>query len=147
MSGASASAHALELAERLMEEVREPFKIGSLELSIGVSVGIETIEPGDCDVERIMRRADLALYRAKRDGRNCHRVFDAQMEAEFQAKVALADELRAAIVAGDLLLHYQPIVSAESREVVGMEALRALAAPYPRLDIARCSFRLPRKWA
>lgn len=70
-----------------------------------------------------MSRADLALYRAKSDGRGTYRFFTETMDAEARTRVMLSSELRAAIVMEQLFLHYQPQVDVASRRVVGLEAL------------------------
>jgi diguanylate cyclase (GGDEF)-like protein len=122
----AAGAAPARLAERLIGAIGKPFAIGALGVSVGVSIGVAYADPGDCletDVERVMRRADLALYGAKRAGKNRHCLFDPQMETEFQNRTELLEELRFAIAAGGLQTHYQPIVSAASSEIVVMEAL------------------------
>ena len=114
------------LAERLITTIGKPFAIGALSISVGVSIGVAhaiSSDSVDVDVECIMRRADLALYGAKRAGKNRHCLFDPQMERDFQSRTELLEELRFAVSAGGLQVHYQPIVSAASSEIVGMEAL------------------------
>ncbi len=110
------------LAASLMNAVGEPFAVGGRPLALSISVGLAEIEAGR-DVEQIMRWADLALYRAKRDGRNCWRRFDPQLETEFQERATLAEELRAAIETDAIEVHYQPIVDTERDRIVSMEAL------------------------
>jgi diguanylate cyclase (GGDEF)-like protein len=111
-----------ELAARLMNAVRAPFMVAGRELPLSISVGVAELENGR-DIEQIMRWADLALYRAKRDGRNCWRRFDPQLETEFQERATLAEELRAAIESDAIEVHYQPIVDTERNRIVSMEAL------------------------
>ena len=70
-----------------------------------------------------MRNADLALYRAKGDGRGAFRFFEPEMDAQMQARRAMERDLRKALAAGEFELHYQPIVNLESNEISGFEAL------------------------
>ena len=76
-----------------------------------------------------MRNADLALYRAKADGRNCLRLFDPAMAEEIQSRRELAIALDAALARGQLAVHYQPIVDAVTRDTIAMEALARWSHP------------------
>lgn len=111
------------LAKRLLNRIRESYFIEGHEVTIGLSIGITIGHPGADDPERIMRQADLALYRAKADGRGRYKLFESEMEEQIQSRRQLAVDLQGAISRGDLLVHYQPIVDAASCEVRSMEAL------------------------
>ena len=117
------------LAARLMSETKRAFSIGPREISISFSIGVAVADETLRQTERLMRWADLALYRAKREGRHRYRLFEEQMESDFQAQTDLAADLRDAIAAGQLDLHYQPIVRASTGDVVAMEALARWSHP------------------
>jgi EAL domain-containing protein (putative c-di-GMP-specific phosphodiesterase class I) len=90
---------------------------------IATSVGI-AIGPADgVTPDQLMRNADLALYRAKGDGRGTYRFFEPEMDAQMQERRAMEYDLRKALVAGEFELYYQPIVNLEGGSVSGFEAL------------------------
>ena len=109
--------------QTLMSEVGRPYLIEGRELSLGLSIGITIVTDLSLDSTTILRQADLALYRAKADGRNCVRVFQGSMEREIQARRELAIDLDSALRRGEIEVYYQPIVDAQSFDVVSMEAL------------------------
>ena len=111
------------LADRLLDIIREPYLIEDRELKVGVSIGIALSNEQTTDAGDIMRFADLALYRAKAEGKNCHRFFEPEMEEKIRLRRELARELDKALGLGALDVHYQPVVDAATREVRGMEAL------------------------
>jgi diguanylate cyclase (GGDEF)-like protein len=114
---------ATALAHRAIEAVSEPYEIDGREMVIGTSVGI-AIGPGDgASADQLLRNADLALYRAKGDGRRTYRFFEAEMDAQMQARQVLEDNLRRALPAGEFELHYQPVFNLETDDVSGFEAL------------------------
>jgi diguanylate cyclase (GGDEF)-like protein len=117
--GAPASA----LAARLLASIRQRYHIEGRDLKIGLSIGIAATTGEPTEPSTIMRQADLALYRAKADGRNCARLFDPAMAEEIQARRELAVALDAALVKGQLAVHYQPIVDAITGDTIAMEAL------------------------
>jgi len=117
------------LAERVVEAMSAPFKVGANVISIGVCVGIAATGGDSDDLQTILRSADLALYRAKSEGRNRYRLFEPAMEAEFQSRRALVKDLKVAIEADALQLFYQPIVDSESLEIRAMEALARWTHP------------------
>ncbi len=108
------------LASDIVAAVASPFTVNGIRVSIGVSIGI-AMAPQDGCVE-IMRRADLALYRTKGEGRNGYRFYEAEMDERIEARRALSTDLRGALDRNEFLLHFQPIVSREGR-VRGFEAL------------------------
>ncbi len=108
------------LASDIVAAVASPFTVNGIRVSIGVSIGI-AMAPQDGCLE-IMRRADLALYRTKGEGRNGYRFYEAEMDERIEARRALSTDLRGALDRNEFLLHFQPIVSREGR-VRGFEAL------------------------
>ena len=90
---------------------------------MGASIGIETYGEDACDAETLLRHADIALYRAKAEGRGTYRFFSKAMNDEMRSRVTLSAELRSAISTKQLFLVYQPQVLANDGHIVGVEAL------------------------
>lgn len=112
-----------DMAEAIVTTLNRPMQIGEKTANIGASVGV-AIAPNDgVDISDLFRSADLALYRAKRDGRNCVRFFDASMNQQALARSILELKLRRAVEADDFHLAYQPVVDGRSGTVIGYEAL------------------------
>jgi diguanylate cyclase (GGDEF)-like protein len=122
-SNVAEPAEVAALARRFLAEIGEPFDVMGHQVLIGASVGI-ALAPGDGDdADRVLKNADLALYRAKADGKGAFRFFEAEMDARVQARRRLEMDLRQAMLAGALEVHYQPLVQLESGQVSGLEAL------------------------
>ncbi len=116
-------AEALNIAARVIERIMRPFQFDGQLLQIGVSVGI-TMAPQDAaSPEQLMHNADLALYRAKSDGRGIVRVFDQEMDEAMQARRALQTALRKALPRGELSVMFQPIIDLRDNRITGAEAL------------------------
>lgn len=134
------------LAARLIEEIRAPYLIEDDQVAIGVSIGIAMAPMNGTRPDQILRNADLALYRAKADGRSVYRLFESQMDSEARERRLLEVELRDAILNDELVLYYQPLVSAEGGKPTGFEALirwnhpiRGLVPPVEFIPIAEQS--------
>jgi diguanylate cyclase (GGDEF)-like protein len=112
-----------QLAERLIEKLRAPYAITGHTLVIGASVGIALIDCRSGEAADIMRRADVALYRAKNEGRNRACIYDADMDADLRERKELENDLRAAIAEDGLSVAYQPIMNASGEKMAGVEAL------------------------
>jgi diguanylate cyclase (GGDEF)-like protein len=133
---------AQEIAARLSHSLEEPFQLAAVTAWIGASVGI-ALGPDDAtDAEGLMRCADVAMYRAKLDGAPYAR-YDHRLDRGGD-KLQLADELQAALAAGDLVLHYQPQLELRSGQVSTVEALvrwqhpeHGLVAPVKFLSLAQ----------
>ena len=111
------------LADNLLHIMIEPFMLSGNQIQSGVSIGVATYEPDAPDAETLLAHADVALYRAKSEGRRTYRFFTGAMDAEVRKRVALTAELQAGIAADQLFLIYQPQVDMESGRLVGLEAL------------------------
>lgn len=108
------------LAQRIIERMTVPFDIDDGQTIAGASIGIAVAPADGTTPEQLLRNADLALYRAKSDGRGTYRLFEPAMD---QSRRALEIDLRKALAGGEFELHYQPLVKSESGEISGFEAL------------------------
>jgi len=116
-------AEASALASRIVDVVGAPFDIDGQQVVVGASVGIALAPADGTDPDQLLKNADLALYRAKTDGRGTYRYFESEMDARAQARRTLELDLRAAIAHGEFELHYQPILDLRTNTVVSVEAL------------------------
>jgi diguanylate cyclase (GGDEF)-like protein/PAS domain S-box-containing protein len=111
------------LAERVIAAMAEPFEIDGHQSAAGASVGI-AVSPGDGDdSETLLRNADLALYRAKEDGRGTFRFFESGMDEHMQRRRSMEQDMRRALPAGQFELYYQPVVNLQTSAISGFEAL------------------------
>jgi diguanylate cyclase (GGDEF)-like protein len=115
--------YATSLAWRLSDAVNQPIDLNGQRVNISVSIGIATSAKGDTTSDRLLKDADLALYRAKADGRATFRFFEAEMDARAQERRMLEMDLRHAVTKEQLELHYQAQVDIFSSEIMGFEAL------------------------
>jgi diguanylate cyclase (GGDEF)-like protein len=116
-------ADATSLAQRIIRLMSEPFDIDGHQVVIGASIGI-AVGPGDgLSPDKLLRNADLALYRAKGDGRGTFRFFEPAMDLQMQTRRIMEQDLRKALPAGEFELYYQPVVNLASNEISGFEAL------------------------
>jgi len=114
---------AAALADRIINLVKEPYDINGSTVAIGTSIGIALAPEDGIEASDLMKKADLALYRAKSEGRDGYRFFDAQMTTAADARHQLEHDLREAVSRNELEVHYQPIIDAKTRKPVGAEAL------------------------
>jgi diguanylate cyclase (GGDEF)-like protein len=127
--GACPPTEATVLASRLIESISIPYELMSHLVSVGVRVGIALAPDDAVDPDALLRGADMALYRAKADGRNLYRFFEPEMDARMQARRSLEIDLRKAIVAGEFELLYQPIMDLRTQRISGFEALLRWRSP------------------
>jgi diguanylate cyclase (GGDEF)-like protein/PAS domain S-box-containing protein len=113
---------AIQVADRVHNALRAPFEVSGRELFVDASIGVALAGAGAAP-EDVMRDADVAMYRAKGDGRGRHAVFDAAMHAQVLRRIDMESELRRAVDRGEIAVAYQPIVQAASGRIVGFEAL------------------------
>ncbi len=111
------------LAQRLIQVVSEPYVIEGHMVTVGSTIGIAVAPADGNDADHLLRNADLALYRAKAAGKSTFRFFEPEMDARAQARRQLEIDLRSALAAETLEVHYQPLVDLSTEEVVGFEAL------------------------
>jgi diguanylate cyclase (GGDEF)-like protein len=122
-SGVHQPEDAAVLARRIVEVVSAPYDLEGHRLTIGISVGI-SVAPGDGTAcAKLLKNADVALYRAKMDGRGTWRFFEAEMDARLQARRVLELDLREALASNAFDLYYQPLYDLEHNRISGFEAL------------------------
>ena len=114
---------AVALAAMILKTVSQVCEVDGHEVTIGASIGITFCSDYRDDPEDILRNADLAMYRAKADGRGSFRLFDPEMDLAAQARRQLELDMRKALINGDYRLHFQPIVNLKTRQITCMEAL------------------------
>jgi diguanylate cyclase (GGDEF)-like protein len=112
------------LCTRILAAVREPFDMLGHQAFVGVSIGIAIAPDAGVDRVEVMRKADIALYRAKADGRGCYRIFTAAMDETVKIRGTIEEELREALATGTgLEVAYQPQIAGAGNPIVGLEAL------------------------
>ena len=114
---------AIALAHRLLAAVCAPFQIEGHEIVIGTSIGIALAPIDGTTADELLKNADLALYRAKTDGRKDFRFFESEMDSELRLRRALEVDLRHAFARGEFELHYQPVIDVVTGRADGAEAL------------------------
>ncbi|EZP70363.1 Periplasmic sensor diguanylate cyclase/phosphodiesterase [Sphingomonas paucimobilis] len=121
-----------QLAERIIEAFSRNLLVAGSNIRIGVSIGIVATSgwvpltdgmPPDQEVDELMRRADVAMYDAKAKGKNRWCAYVAELDHDHRLRKTLERDLRAAIVSGDIDVAYHPVVTAQSRSIVSVEAL------------------------
>jgi diguanylate cyclase (GGDEF)-like protein len=141
--GAAQPTGATNLASRLIDAVGAPYDLDGHQLVVGLSIGIALAPADGSESRQLLKNADMALYRAKSDGRGVYRFFEPAMGARMQARRRLESDLRNALAAGEFVLHYQPLVDARTEHIRGFEALirwchpqRGMIAPSAFIPLA-----------
>ena len=116
---------AVDVARRVLAELRRPFELEDRQVVISASVGVAVRDAADDPTgpHELLSRADLAMYVAKRRGKSQYEVFDPAMHAALVSRLELESELQQAVHDGQLVLHYQPILSLEDERPLGAEVL------------------------
>jgi len=113
----------LQVIDKLHAVLRQPMRIDGVEIRPGVSMGVVAVRKSELDMDRVMARADAALYLAKREGRNRWRNFDPELERRNARRRVLLDDLEKAIAEDRITLAFQPQLCLSTGEHVGFEAL------------------------
>jgi diguanylate cyclase (GGDEF)-like protein len=131
------------IARRLLHVLEEPFRHEGRSIALSASIGVVITDDPTAEPEALLRDADTAMYRAKEQGPGRFEHFDEGLRRRSMERLALEEELREALAAGQLRLHYQPVVALASGTIVGAEALlrwdhpvRGLLTPGAFLDVA-----------
>ena len=114
---------ALFIAERIQNQLSDPFDLGGQEVFTSVSIGIVFNTTGYDHPENLLRNADIAMYHAKSNGSARCEVFDPGMYEDAVSRLQLETDIRQALIQNEFVLHYQPIISARTGEIAGFEAL------------------------
>src|SRR5262249_57050486 len=104
---------------RLIAATAAPFELDSHQVVVGMSVGIAVAPDDGADPDQLLKNADMALYRAKADGRGVYRFFEPEMDARMQRRRELEMDLRQALINGEFELHYQPLVNLQTNDISG----------------------------
>lgn len=120
------------LAGRIIEAVKEPCVLDGHQILVGTSIGIAVLRSDSIhfDPDQMLKSADLAMYRAKAEGRGTFRFFEADMDARVRARRLLELELRTALARDEFQLHYQPLLNLQTDRITAFEAL--LRWPHPQ---------------
>jgi diguanylate cyclase (GGDEF)-like protein len=113
---------AVEVAERLLEALADPFLLRGHDVAVGASVGIAVSAPGDT-VDDLLRNADMAMYTAKEAGRGRYELFQPDMHLALVRRVEMENYLRRAAEDGEFTMYYQPIFALATGRLAGLEAL------------------------
>ena len=134
---------AIVLAVRIIQVVSHPFELDGNRVCVGTSIGIAIAPQDGTDADELLKKADLALYRTKAEGRNGYNFFNEQMTAQADERHRLEREMREALARQEFELYYQPMVDTMTREPCGAEALvrwqhpdRGLIAPDRFISLA-----------
>ena len=134
---------ATSLASRIIDSLSAPYVVADHQVDIGASIGV-AIAPGDgVSAEQLLKNSDLALYRAKSDGRGVYRFFEPGMDEKMRNRRELEVELRAALTNNEFELFYQPLINVSTGQVIAFEALlrwrnpkRGLVSPHEFIPLA-----------
>ena len=125
--------HCTDIAQRLLDTLRDPFFIDGTEVMTGGSIGIALGGAAPSTPEDLMRNADLALYEAKNAGKNRYAVFAPTMHEAALSRLSLTSDLRHAVERDELVVYYQPLVNLDDGSILGLEAL--VRWEHPRLGL------------
>jgi diguanylate cyclase (GGDEF)-like protein len=134
---------AIVLAKRILKAISEPFDLGGRQVVVETSIGIALAPRNGSSADALIKNADLALYKAKAEGRNRYSFFESAMAAQARQRQDLEDDMRKALVRNEFELHYQPIIDLGTQDYCAAEALvrwrhpqRGLIAPDQFIPLA-----------
>jgi predicted signal transduction protein with EAL and GGDEF domain len=123
LQGENARIEGRKLCDALLDLFSEPFMIGDRVAAIGCSIGTSVSRGGDLDGEELLRRADMAMYEAKENGRGRYMSYEPHMDTRREEKNQLEADLKYAIEHDEIKVVFQPVVNTLSRKIIGVEAL------------------------
>ncbi|WP_276755245.1 bifunctional diguanylate cyclase/phosphodiesterase [Pseudoalteromonas marina] len=121
--GISTQQNAVGIAEKLLQNFREPFTIEGRELMLTISIGVAIFPDNGKSVSDLLRNADTAMYQAKALGRNTFSFFTNQMNTVIQRRLTIEEQMRGALQRNEFILYYQPQFNVKKNEIIGAEAL------------------------
>jgi diguanylate cyclase (GGDEF)-like protein len=122
-AGIAEPADAAALARRIREVITVPYQLADHQILADASIGISIAPDDGTGSDQLLKQADMALYRAKSDGRGTFRFFEAEMDERVKARRSIELDLRKALDADEFELHYQPLINLERNEICSCEAL------------------------
>lgn len=111
------------IIEKIFSKFKKPFKVEGAELFVTTSIGVSIYPDDGDDAETLFKNADIAMYKAKSEGRNNYKLYTPAMNARAMERLDIENKLRTAVNNGEFVLHYQPQVDIISGKVIGLEAL------------------------
>ena len=123
MANLSHERDVIALAQRMLDAITVPFSVDGQSIVITASIGISVSPRNGSDLDTLIKSADAALLRAKKAGRNTFRFYSPEMDADAERRLGLETALRDALQHNELAVFYQPQISLESGNLIGMEAL------------------------
>lgn len=123
LSGLESEDPAKQIADKILQRLRQPVDIGKQTVTVTISIGITVAPDHAMSPTELMQKADIAMYRAKAKGKNTYRIYDRSMEQDGLNSIQLETELRQAIDKNEFEIYYQPQISLPDRKVIGIEAL------------------------
>jgi diguanylate cyclase (GGDEF)-like protein len=111
------------VAQRVLDALASPLELRDRSVAIGASIGIALADRADGRADRLLSAADAAMYRAKREGKGCYRIFEAEMHTAAVERMTLEQALRTALTESALTVHYQPVIDTTTGHVTSFEAL------------------------
>ena len=114
---------AYQTADKIKDAINQVYSIGGKDLRVGTSIGVTMIDENSTDADQIIKFADIAMYRAKGEGKNTIRFFSEDMEEAVQGDLAIAGQLHTALEKDELELYVQPIVDSRDKTKISLEAL------------------------
>lgn len=117
------SAIAGQIAEKVLDAFREPFRLSGRELVSTISIGISVYPNDGEEPSEMLRQADSAMYHSKEQGRNTYNFFTEQMNRDVERRLYLEEQLRTALDNQELEVYFQPLIKMDERRIVGAEAL------------------------
>lgn len=129
ITGCDTREEGLDTMSRIVDAFRTPFRLAGREINVSASVGVSCYTDDGLDLETLMKNADTALHYTKRDGGDGVQVYSRSMQGTTVDRLDLETDLRQALQRGEVKVHYQPVVSVQSGEIVGVEALARWTHP------------------
>jgi diguanylate cyclase (GGDEF)-like protein len=132
--GANAVEKAYDMSKNILKFLHEPFDLDGRIAAVGASIGIAELSPDVLEAQELLRRADIAMYSVKAHGGTGYRIFESALDLKSNEDVLIADELRSLVANNHFDINYQPLVDANTRKIIGVEAL----ARWPETARHRC---------
>jgi diguanylate cyclase (GGDEF)-like protein/PAS domain S-box-containing protein len=114
---------AAQVAEKILESVKEPFRLGEHDIYVGASIGIAIYPEGGTTLDALIKNADIAMYRVKNTGKDAYHIFSHDMTISATQRLLLEQDMRRALENDEFEIYYQPQMDTHTEQLVGLEAL------------------------